>query len=95
MVFRASLKNHELNRAVEVTDDLHHAGVDLTLPIPNGPYGRIFRAIEAYRDGAQDGALPHFRNQELLAELICIYAVGIVRGDGEGITQFPQQEETP
>ena len=73
------LKPHEIARAEDIIDGLERLGVALP---GGGPYGRTITAMTTYRDAPLSGvewARP------LLAELICIYAVGIVRGDGEGI----------
>ena len=79
------LKHHELTRAGQLTDVLRDVfEIDILADAPGGPFGRTLAAISAYRgiDPISSGA----RNARvLLAELIGVYAVGIVRGDGVGI----------
>lgn len=77
------LKTHEILRAMEIREELTTFGVELTEE-PIGPYGRVLEAIEAYRD-AGPGVEYHEIPSALLRELICIFAVGIVRGDGAGV----------
>ena len=79
------LKSHELTRAGQLTDVLRDVfEIDVLAESPGGPYGRTLAAIDAYR---RVGSVSHRAGKArgLLAELICIYAVGIVRGDGAGI----------
>ena len=90
------LKPHEITRCEEIIVELEELG----LPMANsaGPFGRTLVAIEMFRfvSGRVDelgGTIvpegdPAQRALALLAELICIYSLGIVRGDGEGITPW-------
>ena len=79
------LKPHELTRARQLTDVLRDVfTIDVVADSPGGPFGRTLASIEAYRR-IKPGSHGADRARELLADLICVYAVGIVRGDGVGI----------
>ena len=87
------LHQHELDRAEEL---LRHLAVARGRPIadPGGPFGHTLAAIEAYRevaDALQSAPVVYsggLEDQErVLAGLICLYALGIVRGDGTGIRE--------
>ena len=93
------LKPHELERVNELVADLTSLTV---LPADDdderrrqGPFARTLEAIEAYREvsyhnpGEGDDVMADITEGNL-AELICLYAVGIVRGDGEGIASWPR-----
>lgn len=82
------LKPHELARAATLRSDLEPHGL-AALEKP-GPYGRTLGAIRLYRRLTLDPA-PQQTTLEQLAELICLYAVGIFRGDGKGITPHPPE----
>lgn len=77
------LKPHEQKQAEALATVLYDI-FDISLDDPGGPFGRTLSAIEAYRR-IEPGTHGADRVRELLAELICVYAVGIVRGDGHGI----------
>lgn len=88
----------EQARVAEIAAELEALEVVVDVD-DQGPYGRTLQAIREYRDNYWDPLRSDiFRDQQreplhpddqrcldLLAELICLYAVGIVRGDGEGI----------
>ena len=88
------LKAHEQTRASDIRVELAYLGCDLDRPsAPAGPYARTADAIDAFRYRSRQptsGTNPEI--MPLLAELICIYSVGIVRGDGEGITPWPDMD---
>ena len=79
------LKPYELDHAEQLRTRIKETGVEVT--DPGGPFGRTLAAIEAYRHTTDP------TTRETLAELICLYALGIVRGDGEGIRPTARHDQ--
>ena len=84
------LKAHEIDRVNTILSDLEK-NHDLRIPPSPGPYGRTLGAIRAYRALARNRSM-HEPELVTLSELICLYAIGILRGDGAGITPFPPRQ---
>lgn len=94
------LKPHEQTHADRLVAELRYMEVlppsDLD-DRPVGPFARTLEAIDAYRRVSRHTDHDDLQAQtalEGLSDLICLYAVGIVRGDGEGITPWPQPAAT-
>lgn len=82
------MKPHELARAATLRSSLEPYGLaDLE---ERGPFGKTLGAILLYRRLARDPVVQE-ANLERLAELLCLYAAGIFRGDGQQIAPYPPE----
>ena len=86
------MKPHELDRAEQIDYELRHHH-DLVIEAYGGPFGRTLAAIEAYQELSDPVYGDPVDALALLAELIGLYAVGIVRGDGHGIAAHVPRAE--
>ena len=76
------LQPHEVQAVNKLTGDLRDLGVSLNTE-PQGPYGRMAEAINAYRSRSYTMTPTERRNDVgcvMLGVLIAIYSKGVCRG---------------